>query len=196
VLTSTPVAASGVLTSTPVAASGVLTSTPVAASGVLTSTLAVAPAVLTLSPGAVGRIPVGGSARTAERMLRRILGPPHRVWTGDGCELDTAARPRRTLIWGALAVSLAPAGDAGRLVGWTVDAGRIPPGVRLPHGVTTATAVGDAMRTIPGATAHWDEVFQKYWITTPVQPSMRWAGDHEDGTGRITYLTNAFEPCE
>ncbi|GAA4953483.1 hypothetical protein [Actinoplanes utahensis] len=158
--------------------------------------LPVAPAVLRLTPAAVGRVPVGGSAREAERMLRRVLGTPNRTWNGKGCELDPASGPRRALIWGSLTVSLEPAAGAGRLIGWTVGAGRIPPRVRLPHGVTTATTVGAAKRAIPGAITRWDEVFQKYWITTPAEPSMRWAGDRADGSGRITYLTNAFEPCE
>jgi hypothetical protein len=30
----------------------------------------------------------------------------------------------------------------------------------------------------------------------PREPQMMWAGDRQDGTGRITYITNAFEPCE
>ncbi|MEU8656484.1 hypothetical protein [Actinoplanes philippinensis] len=150
---------------------------------------------LVLTPTAVGRIQVGGSAEAAERMLRRTLGAPDRAVDGKGCELDTAAGPRRTLAWGALTVTLAPAGP-GRLVGWTVGAGRIPKGVTLPHDVTTATTVGEARRLIPGATTRWDDVFQMYWITTAAEPSMVWAGDHEDGSGRIAYITNAFEPCE
>ncbi|GIF39069.1 hypothetical protein [Actinoplanes xinjiangensis] len=156
---------------------------------------ATAPAVLALTPTAVGRIPVGGPAGAAERMLRRTLGPPDRAVDGKGCELDPSAGPRRTLTWGALTVSLAPAGK-GRLVGWTIGTGRIPPRVRLPHGVTNTTTVRAAVRTIPGATTRWDEVFQMYWITAPAEPAMVWAGDHEDGSGRIAYITNAFEPCE
>ncbi|MEU4163967.1 hypothetical protein [Actinoplanes sp. NPDC026670] len=152
-------------------------------------------AALELTPTAVGRIAVGGSAKAAEKMLRRTLGPPDRAIDSKGCELDATADPRRTLTWDALTVSLAPAG-AGRLVGWTIGAGRIPPHVTLPHGVTTATTVREAVRAIPGAKTQWDEVFQMYWITAPAEPSMMWAGDHEDGSGRIAYITNAFEPCE
>ncbi|MFC4070126.1 hypothetical protein [Actinoplanes subglobosus] len=161
----------------------------------LVTPVPVAVTPLALTPSAVGRIPVGGPAKAAERMLRRILGPPDRAVDSKGCELDASAEPRRSLTWGALTVSLAPAGT-GRLVGWTVGAGRIPPGVTLPHGVTTATTVREAIRAIPGAETRWDEVFQMYWITAPAEPSMMWAGDHEDGSGRIAYITNAFEPCE
>jgi hypothetical protein len=152
-------------------------------------------AALELTPSSVGQIPVGGSAKAAERMLRRTLGAPDRAVDGKGCELDATADPRRTLTWGALTVSLAPAGK-GRLVGWTIGEGRIPAQVTLPHGVTNATTVREAVRTIPGATTRWDEVFQMYWITAPAEPAMMWAGDHEDGSGRIAYITNAFEPCE
>jgi hypothetical protein len=150
---------------------------------------------LELTPAAVGRIPVGGSAKAAERMLRQVLGPPDRAVNSKGCELDATADPRRSLTWGALTVSLARAGN-GRLVGWTVGTGRIPPHVTLPHGVTNTTTVSEAVRKIPGATTRWDEVFQMYWITAPAEPAMMWAGDHEDGSGRIAYITNAFEPCE
>ncbi|WP_433796102.1 hypothetical protein [Actinoplanes sp. CA-252034] len=150
---------------------------------------------LKLTPTAVGSVKVGGSAKAAERMLRRTLGAPDRAVDGKGCELDASASPRRTLTWGALTVSLVPAGP-DRLVGWTIGAGRIPARVTLPHGITTATTVDEAKRLIPGATTRWDEVFQMYWITTAAQPTMVWAGDHEDGSGRIAYITNAFEPCE
>ncbi|GAA0480238.1 hypothetical protein Aca07nite_13430 [Actinoplanes capillaceus] len=149
---------------------------------------------LELTPVAVGGVAVGGSARAAERVLRRALSAPDRIVQGGGCELDPGAEPRRHLIWGALTVTMAPAGN--RLVGWTVGAGRLPDGVHLPHDVTTATTVRKALRTIPGATTRWDDVFQKYWITTPKEPPMMWAGDQKDGGGRITYITNAFEPCD
>ncbi|MBO3739109.1 hypothetical protein [Actinoplanes flavus] len=169
---------------------------------ILVAALFNAPAVVALWSGrpleltsvAVGGVEVGGSARRAERVLREALGAPDRVVRSDGCELDPAAEPRRHLFWGALTVALAPTGN--RLVGWTVGAGRLPDGVRLPHDVTTATTVRKALRTIPGATARWDDVFQKYWITTPKEPPMMWAGDRADGSGRITYITNAFEACE
>jgi hypothetical protein len=153
-------------------------------------------AALELTADAIGGIAVGGSGRAAEKRLRKILGPPDRAVTGGGCELDADAEPRRTLTWGALAVSMTPVGSGDRLVGWTIGTGSIPAGVRLPHGVSTRTTVKEAMRRIPGATARWDEVFQMRWITTAAEPAMMWAGDHEDGSGRITYITNAFEPCE
>jgi hypothetical protein len=35
-----------------------------------------------------------------------------------------------------------------------------------------------------------------YSITTQREPQMMWAGDHQDGSGQITHITNAFEPCE
>ncbi|WP_189285747.1 hypothetical protein, partial [Actinoplanes campanulatus] len=103
---------------------------------------------LELTPVAVGGVAVGGSARAAERVLRRALSAPDRIVQGGGCELDPDAEPRRHLIWGALTVTMAPAGN--RLVGWTVGAGRLPDGVHLPHDVTTATTVRKALRTIPG----------------------------------------------
>ncbi|MCU7728428.1 hypothetical protein ODJ79_32360 [Actinoplanes sp. KI2] len=152
---------------------------------------------LDLTPTAVGRVRVGGSATAAEKMLRQVLGPPDKAQNSKGCELaGPSAEPRRFLVWGALTVTLAPTGGAGRLVGWTVSSGNVPPGLRLPYRITTSTTVRDAMRTIPGATAHWDDVFQMYWITTPRAARMMWAGDRQDGTGRITYITDAFEPCE
>lgn len=151
---------------------------------------------LELTPTAVGRIDVGGSATAAEKMLRQVLGPPDKAQDSKGCELSSSPDPRRDLTWGALTVTLAPAGGAGRLIGWSVRSGKIPPGLRLPHGITTSTTVRDAIRAVPGATAHWDDVFQLYSIATQREPQMMWAGDRQDGSGRITYLTNAFEPCE
>jgi hypothetical protein len=54
--------------------------------------------------------------------------------------------------------------------GRSVSSGNVPPGLRLPYGITTSTTVRDAMRTIPGATAQWGDVFQMYSITTRVNP--------------------------
>ncbi|GAA4245163.1 hypothetical protein GCM10022255_011350 [Dactylosporangium darangshiense] len=151
---------------------------------------------LELTPKAVGRIAVGGSGTAAEEMLRQVLGKPDRTQDSKGCELVSPPEPRRYLSWGALTVTLAPTGGAGRLVGWSVGNGKTPPGLRLPHGVTTSTTVRDAMRTIPGATAEWDDVFGMYSIRTDREPEMMWSGDHQDGSGKISFITNTFEPCE
>jgi hypothetical protein len=152
-----------------------------------------------LSPTTVAGEKVGGSGTDAETALRKVLGAPTGTRTVPGCPLGTpAGDSRRLLSWGGLTLITGSSGASkGKLVGWTVTSAEpLSPLVRLPYKVTTATSVRDAKRQIPGATAEWNDVFGMYAITTTQAPAMLWTGDHEDGSGQVTFITNAFEPCE
>jgi hypothetical protein len=154
--------------------------------------------LIVLTPTSVAGVAVGGSAANAEKKMRQLLGAPTAQDNVPGCSLSTpASDSRRLTSWGSLALVAGSSGSSkGKVVGWTVRAGPLPATVRLPYSVTTATPVSSAMKLVPGATAQWDDVFQMYMITTPQASGMVWSGERADGSGRITYISNAFEPCE
>jgi hypothetical protein len=156
------------------------------------------PELAVLTATSAAGVKVGGPGADAEAALRRILGPPTQIRDVGGCSLASPATDSRRLVtWGGLTLVLGSSGTSrGQLVGWTVGQGQLSSLVRLPYKVTPSTAVRDAVRQIPGARAEWNDVFGMYMITTPQAPAMLWSGDHEDGSGPITYITNAFEPCD
>lgn len=156
------------------------------------------PALALLTATSVAGVKVGGPAADAETALRRVLGAPTETKDVGGCTLGSPPTDSRHLAtWGALTLITGSSGTSkGKLVGWKIGSGPLPPLVRLPYNVTTSTSVRDAMRRIPSARAEWDEPFEMYTITTAQAPTLLWSGDHQDGSGLITYITNAFEPCE
>lgn len=137
----------------------------------------------------------GASGTAVEAMLRNRLGRPTRVVESKGCELDSQAKPLRTVVWGNFSVTFERA-PALRLRGWQIGHGVTSSRLRLPYGITTATPYRTAVRTIPRARTAWDDTFQIMTIRTSRGPHMLWWGEHADGRGRIEGITNDFSPCE
>lgn len=155
--------------------------------------------VVVLSGGSVAGVPLNGSAALVEKRLRQALGPPTATKNlAYNCEIvNRIPEPRRELSWGGLTVTIRHPGKSNAsLVGWTVRPGAVPKGVRLPYGVTTSTSVSAAVHAIPGAKGFFTTAFFMYLITTEREPKMTWSGDHEDGSGKVTYITDMFEPCD
>nr|BFE56517.1 hypothetical protein GCM10020063_010430 [Dactylosporangium thailandense] len=151
-----------------------------------------------LTETAIAGFSVNGPSDAAERRLRAALGPPQLRDSNGACSVvPLPPEARRTLTWGALSVTIRrPGRPDSALVGWTVSTGSLPANVRLPYGVTTATPVRQAMTQIPHAHADWNPTFEMYSITTDDHPELVWSGDHEDGSGAVTYITDMFEPCD
>jgi hypothetical protein len=157
-----------------------------------------APAALRLTARSVGSVPVGGPAATMEKELRRRLGPPTHIVDTEPCELAGPTDEKiRILSWKHLEVSVTSKGGAAKTVaGWTIRAGDLPSGLKVPYGVTTKTDVHRAMSLIPRAKGKYDKVFGLFQITTDQAPEMFWSGDEPDGSGPITFISNHVEFCE
>jgi hypothetical protein len=156
------------------------------------------PDPILLTATSIAGVGVGGSAAQAEQNLRQRLGAPSGTTEVPGCDLgDPPTDSRHHTTWGGLTLITGSSGSSkGKVIGWAVRPGSLPAYVRLPYNVTTATTVRDALTKIPAATGDWNDVFGMYTISSPHASTMTWAGDKADGSGPITFITDAWEPCD
>ncbi|MCP2329632.1 hypothetical protein HDA40_008139 [Hamadaea flava] len=162
----------------------------------VSATLDSPPRIL-LTGTTVGKIRVDSTAADIEKRLKDLFGAPTKTSDWSSCSLGGNPEARRSLEWGALEVTIRrPGRSNAQLVGWTVRPGKLPDAVRLPYNVTTSMTVKAAMKAIPDASGEWLDTFEMYLVTTPRTSSMTWAGDRADGSGKISYISNMFEPCD